>query len=66
MNLVWLQSGGCGGCTLSWLGSELGPLFATLADEGLEILCTAAGDGALSIGDTPVLAKDAKAMPSSD
>ncbi len=38
MNLLWLQSGGCGGCTLSWLGSELGPLFATLADEGIEIL----------------------------
>jgi NiFe hydrogenase small subunit HydA len=38
MNLLWLQSGGCGGCTLSWLGSEMGPLFSTLADEGLEIL----------------------------
>jgi NiFe hydrogenase small subunit HydA len=38
MNLLWLQSGGCGGCTLSWLGSEMGPLFATLRDEQLEIL----------------------------
>ena len=38
MNLLWLQSGGCGGCTLSWLGSEGQPLFATLADEGIEIL----------------------------
>ena len=27
MNLLWLQSGGCGGCTLSWLGSEHGSLF---------------------------------------
>jgi uptake hydrogenase small subunit len=38
MNVLWLQSGGCGGCTLSWLGSELGPLFGTLADEGIELL----------------------------
>jgi NiFe hydrogenase small subunit HydA len=38
MNLLWLQSGGCGGCTLSWLGSEMGPLFATLRDEQLDIL----------------------------
>ncbi|MCX7176475.1 MAG: HupU protein [Proteobacteria bacterium] len=38
MNLLWLQSGGCGGCTLSWLGVEGMPLFATLADEGIEIL----------------------------
>ncbi len=38
MNLLWLQSGGCGGCTLSWLGSERGSLFRELADEGLEIL----------------------------
>jgi len=38
MKLLWLQSGGCGGCTLSWLGSEWGPLFATLNDAGIEIL----------------------------
>jgi len=38
MNLLWLQSGGCGGCTLSWLGSEMGPLVNTLADEGIEVL----------------------------
>jgi NiFe hydrogenase small subunit HydA len=38
MNLLWLQSGGCGGCTLSWLGSELGPLVRTLSDEGIEVL----------------------------
>ena len=37
MKLVWLQSGGCGGCTLSWLGSEWGSLFATLADAGLSL-----------------------------
>jgi ferredoxin hydrogenase small subunit len=38
MKMVWLQSGGCGGCTLSWLGSEWGSLFATLADAGIEIV----------------------------
>lgn len=38
MKLVWLQSGGCGGCTLSWLGSEWGSLFATLHDAGIELL----------------------------
>ena len=38
MNVLWLQSGGCGGCTLSWLGSEHGALFSVLADEGIELL----------------------------
>jgi ferredoxin hydrogenase small subunit len=38
MNLLWLQSGGCGGCTLSWLGSELGPVVNTLSDVGIELL----------------------------
>jgi ferredoxin hydrogenase small subunit len=38
MKLVWLQSAGCGRCTLSWLGSEWGSLFATLADAGIEIV----------------------------
>jgi hypothetical protein len=38
MNLLWLQSGGCGGCTLSWLGSEHGSLFRELAAEGIELL----------------------------
>lgn len=38
MNLLWLQSGGCGGCTLSWLGSEWGSLFATLEGAGIDIL----------------------------
>ena len=38
MNVLWLQSGGCGGCTLSWLGSGQGSLFQVLADEGVELL----------------------------
>jgi hypothetical protein len=38
------------------------------ADEevGVELLCTKGGDGALSIGDTPLLLKGAKPLPSSD
>lgn len=35
-------------------------------DLGLELLCSAAGDGALSLGDTPLLVKGAKPLPSSD
>ena len=38
LNVLWLQSGGCGGCTLSWIGGDGGPLFATLADAGIEIV----------------------------
>jgi ferredoxin hydrogenase small subunit len=57
MNLLWLQSGGCGGCTLSWLGSEWGSLFATLADAGIELLwhpaiAEASADEALAIIDS--------------
>lgn len=38
------------------------------ADEelGLELLCTSAGDGSLSVGDRPLLVKGAKPLPSSD
>lgn len=35
-------------------------------DLGLELLCTQGGDGALSVGDTPLLVKGAKPLPSSD
>lgn len=38
MNLLWLQSGGCGGCTLSLLGAEAPHLFETLAGAGIRIL----------------------------
>ena len=38
MKLLWLQSGGCGGCTLSWLGYAQGTLFEVLAEEGIELL----------------------------
>ena len=38
------------------------------ADEelGLEVLCSKGGDGALTVGDTPLLVKGAKPLPSSD
>jgi hypothetical protein len=38
------------------------------ADEelGLEVLCSQAGDGALTVGDAPLLVKGAKPLPSSD
>ncbi len=33
---------------------------------GLELLCTQGGTGALSVGDSPLLVKGAKPLPSSD
>ncbi len=33
---------------------------------GLELLCTKAGEGSLSLGDEPLPLKDAKPLPSSD
>ena len=37
-NLLWLQSGGCGGCTLSLLNAEQPQLFDRLADAGIRLL----------------------------
>jgi hypothetical protein len=36
------------------------------AELGLELLCTQGGNGALTVGDTPLLVKGAKPLPSSD
>ncbi|MFO1318250.1 MAG: HupU protein [Burkholderiales bacterium] len=36
--LLWLQSGGCGGCTISLLGAETGDLFGTLRASGVRLL----------------------------
>jgi hypothetical protein len=46
-------------------GTLLGKRYA---DEttGIEVLCTKAGQGALSLGSTPLPVKDAKPLPSSD
>ena len=38
MNLLWLQSAGCGGCTMSLLCAEDPNLFDLLADAGIDLL----------------------------
>lgn len=46
-------------------GTALGKRYED-TEVGLEVLCTKAGDGSLSIGDQPLGLKDAKPLPSSD
>jgi hypothetical protein len=46
-------------------GTQLGKRYASDA-AGIELLCSKAGEGSLSIGDEPLPLKDAKALPSSD
>ena len=38
MNILWLQSGGCGGCTMSLLCAEDPNVLALLAGAGLDFL----------------------------
>lgn len=38
LNLVWLQSGGCGGCSLSLIGAEGPDLMTALDAAGIELL----------------------------
>ena len=38
MKVLWLQSGGCGGCTQSLLCADPRPLFDELRDAGIEFL----------------------------
>ncbi|MGC4090842.1 MAG: hypothetical protein QM756_23805 [Polyangiaceae bacterium] len=38
MNLLWLQAGGCGGCTLSLLGADARDLLGQLEDVGIRVL----------------------------
>ena len=46
-------------------GTSLGKRYGS--DElGLEVLCTKAGEGSLSIGDEPLLTKASKPLPASD
>jgi hypothetical protein len=69
----------CGGVPMRGVGAsdERVPMTATgdatllgkrYADEelGLEVLCSKGGEGALTVGDTPLLVKGAKPLPSSD
>lgn len=46
-------------------GTLLGKRYADPAS-GLEVLCTKAGKGSLTLDDTPLRPKDAKPLPSSD
>lgn len=71
----------CGGQPMAAVGADGSPageadpkfsgptlLGKRYTDESgeLEVLCTKAGDGALSVGDTILLVKAAKPLPSSD
>ncbi len=38
LNLLWLQSGGCGGCSLSLLGAESPDLLTSLQAAGIKLL----------------------------
>lgn len=46
-------------------GTKLGKRYADPGG-GLEVLCTKAGAGSLSVGDSPLEVKAAKPLPSSD
>ena len=46
-------------------GSAIGKRYVD-AHGSLEILCTKAGSGSLSVGDAPLTIKEAKPLPSSD
>ena len=38
INLLWLQSGGCGGCSMSLLNADTPDFAALLADAGIRLL----------------------------
>ncbi|HVW33694.1 MAG TPA: hypothetical protein VHL53_14240 [Acidimicrobiia bacterium] len=46
-------------------GTQLGKRYAD-GTTGLELLCTKAGEGSLSVNGAPINMKDAKPLPSSD
>jgi hypothetical protein len=46
-------------------GTQLGKRYAD-EDLGLEVLCTKAGEGSISVGDTVLEVKGAKPLPASD
>jgi hypothetical protein len=47
-------------------GTLIGKRYATSDDPAVEVLCTKAGAGTLSIGETVLPAKEAQPLPSSD
>jgi hypothetical protein len=46
-------------------GTQIGKRYADAAG-GIEVLSTKGGQGSLSLGDEPLVVKDAKSLPSSD
>jgi len=46
-------------------GSLVGKRYVD-ADDSIELLCVKPGAGSLSVGDTPLVEKSAKSLPSSD
>ena len=46
-------------------GTQLGKRYAS-EELGLEVLCTKAGEGSISVGETILEVKGAKALPASD
>lgn len=47
-------------------GTKLGKRYVVDGDVRLEVLCTKAGAGSLSVGDNPLSVKASKKLPSSD
>ena len=47
-------------------GTQLGKRYVDDGDLGIEVLCTKAGEGSLSIGGHDLVLKEAKPLPSSD
>lgn len=46
-------------------GTAIGKRYVN-EDGSLEVLCVKAGEGSLSLGDTPLAVKDAKKLPKTD
>ena len=38
LNLLWLQSGGCGGCSMSLLNAESPDVLTLFENEGINLL----------------------------
>lgn len=65
--MLGAQDEGADGTALSAAHSSGTLIGKRYTDEGeLELLCSKAGDGSLSVGDTELVVKGAKPLPSSD
>jgi hypothetical protein len=54
-----------GGAVAAGAGTQIGKRYVN-AEGDLELLCTKPGPGSLSVGDSPLVLKEAKPLPSSD